>query len=62
MENIMFKNPMDVQFDEMTALLDFDVQEYITSLQPRAVVEAVEISEKINEVSNFWDQVFIDLN
>ncbi|WP_299683134.1 hypothetical protein [uncultured Dokdonia sp.] len=62
MENTVLRNQMDVHFKEMTALLDFDVQKYITSLQTVSIINSIESPEEINVVSDFWDHLFIDLN
>ncbi|GGG13758.1 hypothetical protein [Dokdonia pacifica] len=62
MENTILRNQMDVHFEEMTALLDFDVQKYITNLQMLSIVNSIESSQETNEVSDFWDHLFVDLN
>ena len=62
MRNTILRNQMDVHFEEMTALLDFDVQKYITSLQTVSIINSIESPEETNVVSDFWDHVCVDLN
>ena len=63
MENTVLKNQIDVHFDEMTALLDFDVQKYITSLQEDSIVTSPEEASAFTETfSDFWDQICFELN
>lgn len=65
MENTVLRDQMDIHFDEMTALLDFDVQKYITSLQKTNIVNIIENPKSTNQenlVSDFWDHLFTDLN
>lgn len=65
MENTVLRDQMEIHFDEMTALLDFDVQKYITSLQKTNIVNIIENPKRTNQesvVSDFWDHLFTDLN
>ncbi len=62
MENTVLRDQINTHFDEMTALLDFDVQKYITSLQKPSIVNFIENPENNDKVSDFWDNLFIDLN
>lgn len=65
MENTVLRDQMDVHFDEMTALLDFDIQKYITSLQKTNIVNIIESPKRTHQenlVSDFWDNLFTDLN
>lgn len=59
MENTVLRNRMDIHFEEMTALLDFDVQKYITSLQTVSIINSIESPKETNVISDFWDQLFI---
>lgn len=65
MENTVLRDQMEIHFDEMTALLDFDIQKYITSLQKTNIVNIIENPKSTpqeNLVSDFWDHLFTDLN